>query len=99
MFAKLVIASNRGPIEFSRTGGRRKAPGGLAPVLGAALRDRSAVWVASAPGATASRAEEIDGLKVCPVPVDAARYAGAYGRIANQTLWFAHHGLWDAGLS
>jgi trehalose 6-phosphate synthase len=38
---------------------------------------------------------EVDGFDLRLLTVEPARYAAAYDAIANGTLWFLHHGLWD----
>lgn len=39
--------------------------------------------------------EGAGGFRYQPVPVDQEDYQGYYDVVANQTLWFALHGLWD----
>lgn len=38
---------------------------------------------------------DVNGLEVHFLDFDQPTYSGAYDRIANATLWFAHHGLFD----
>ena len=107
----LLVVSNRGPltlvsgpegsIEF------RPGAGGMAPSLSGALAEESsisggALWVAAAlteadrlhagGGAVATGQ---DSLKLRLVAVSAEIGRAAYDVIANGTLWFLYHGLFD----
>lgn len=102
--SKLVVVSNRGPISFVRdeTGmvQPRRGAGGLVVTLGPGAERDSALWLAAAvtpedrEGAAAG-AVSTGGLRFAPVPVEADDYAAYYDVVANQTLWFCLHGLWD----
>ncbi|MDA8037937.1 MAG: trehalose-6-phosphate synthase [Actinomycetota bacterium] len=108
--AKLVVASNRGPFALEERGdgsfGVRPGGGGLAPSLAAALEGRDdAVWVAAPLTATDRMAAERaggmveaggDGLRLQLVHVGEQVLSSAYDVIANSTLWFCFHGLFDA---
>ena len=102
----LVVVSNRGPasIDIGPDGAlvARHGAGGLAPSLARALRGRGAVWVASAmtEGERRAAREGIPddlgleaGLRL--VDLDPAVREGAYRVVANSTLWFVLHGLFD----
>ncbi|MHB1987327.1 MAG: alpha,alpha-trehalose-phosphate synthase (UDP-forming) [Acidimicrobiales bacterium] len=105
----LVVAANRGPfsLEEGRDGSvlAKPAGGGLAPSLAAALAgsDHEAVWVATATTpvehqvAKDGRVDtEQKGLGLRLVELEAETYTAAYDVIANSTLWFCYHGLFDA---
>jgi trehalose 6-phosphate synthase len=101
----LVVVSNRGPLSFALddAGGlvTRRAGGGLATALGAALVGSGARWVAGALGEADRRAGaagtvEAEGFNVELLTLDDTAYRAYYDVIANGTLWFLHHGLWDA---
>ena len=100
----VVVVSNRGPLSF-RTGKdgrpeRAGTGGGLAATLHPLLAGSGATWVAAAmsdadrrAGAAGLMAEE--GLRIVTVEPDAAVYRMAYDVVANATLWFCHHHLFD----
>ncbi len=98
-----VIASNRGPVSFRVVDGETtagKSSGGLASGLGPILADRGIVWIASAVTdgdreAAKSAIGTHAGFDIRLVDMDPARYRLAYDVIANQTLWFMLHDLWD----
>ena len=99
----LVVVSNRGPLSFTVQDGElqtKRGGGGLATVVGHALEDTGATWVAGALSdadrAAAERGTiEADGFNVCLLALDADEYRAYYDVISNATLWFLHHGLWD----
>jgi trehalose 6-phosphate synthase len=104
--SSLVVVSNRGPASISvGPDGRlvaRHGAGGLAPSLARALRGKDALWVASAMTEGERRAaregipEDLGleaGLRL--VALDPAVVDGAYRVVANATLWFVLHGLFD----
>jgi trehalose 6-phosphate synthase len=102
--SELLVVSNRGPISFSRdnTGAVRpkRGAGGLVVTLGpGAQRDR-ALWIAAATSAeerevAAEGTVTSGGLHFQPVVIESADYRAYYDVVANQTLWFCLHGLWD----
>jgi trehalose 6-phosphate synthase len=98
----VVLASNRGPISFELGDGKlttRRGAGGLIAVVGGALEGTDATWIAAALSdadrEAASRGViEAEGYRVHQLVVeDLAAY---YDVISNSTLWFLHHGLFDA---
>lgn len=100
-----MIVSNRGPVGFRFDNSGRavagRPAGGLATGLRPLLRDGT-TWIASAVSDADRAAAEaghgqvdVDGLTVRLLTPDPARYRMAYDTIANATLWFLHHGLWD----
>ncbi len=106
--AEIVVVSNRGPFSLvsAPDGSLQPRPGGggLAPSLVAALNGRTgAVWVAAAlsdadrQGAAAgSISSGQAGLSLRLVALESAVLDAAYDVIANATLWFVYHGLYDA---
>lgn len=68
--------------------------------IASAVGDRGATWVAAAmsPGDREKAAGgnvDVEGLAVRFLPFEDDVYSAAYDRIANATLWFVHHGLFD----
>jgi trehalose 6-phosphate synthase len=101
-----LAVSNRGPLTF-----RYRADGELQPVpagggLASSLRDllvgTNATWVSVTMGAADRAAAEQglltmadEGLRLVPVPIDDDTYRQAYDVVANTTLWYCHHHLFD----
>ncbi|MDP1795093.1 MAG: trehalose-6-phosphate synthase [Acidimicrobiales bacterium] len=104
MTAALVVLSNRGPVSFSfddagepRAG---RAGGGLASTLGGGVRDSDSIWVAAAMNdaerSVANTGElEADGYRLHLVDIPQHTFDLAYNEVANRTLWFWHHHLFD----
>lgn len=110
MAHQLIVASNRGPVRWTRdekTGPRRaeRGFGGLVTALGGALLSEEGTWV--------SVALDSDDVAVAaehrgrPFEVDTGegrfrirvvdvgeRYEPYYNEVANRLLWFTVHGLW-----
>lgn len=108
MSAPVVVVSNRGPIAFhfdnegEPVAGR--AGGGLASTLGAGVRGNDAVWVATAMNdadrAAAKNADtdgelRVDDYRFRFVDVGTETFDAAYNLVANETLWFWHHQMFD----
>ena len=99
----LVVVSNRGPIAFKvdKDGNRvpTRAGGGLVASLAPALHGMSATWIAAEvvenADTEASEPTEIDGILVRHLAIERSRYRQYYDVIANGTLWFMHHNLFD----
>jgi trehalose 6-phosphate synthase len=101
----LLVVSNRGPLNFVQADDGsvavKRAGGGLVVTLGPGVERDKALWLAAEPSPEATPApaagEQVDagGFWVQPVNVDEADYRAYYDVVANQTLWFAVHGLWD----
>jgi trehalose 6-phosphate synthase len=100
----LLVLSNRGPISFgrNRTGSlqARRAAGGLVVTLGPGVERDGALWLACAATeddreAARQGLRAAGGFRYQPVVVEQEDYQGYYDVVANQTLWFALHGLWD----
>jgi trehalose 6-phosphate synthase len=102
--APLVVASNRGPLSFSRDDNgelhAKRGAGGLVATLGSTVAERDAVWVSAAISdddrdAAAQGLTEADGFNWRALIVEPDVYRMFYDVIANATLWFMHHGLFD----
>lgn len=100
----VVLVSNRGPVAF-RLEGDQVVPapvgGGLAATLRPLMQGTGASWVACALGAADRRAVAegklaSDGLHLDLIQPDEVTYDLAYNVIANATLWFCHHHLFDS---
>jgi trehalose 6-phosphate synthase len=100
----LLVLSNRGPISYGRDSAgalqAKRGAGGLVVTLGPGVERDGALWLACAATEEDREAarlglEGVGGFRYRPVPVDQEDYRGYYDVVANQTLWFALHGLWD----
>ncbi|MDH6141342.1 trehalose 6-phosphate synthase [Kitasatospora sp. GP30] len=109
--ARVLVASNRGPVAF-----RHAADGSLTPRRGggglvsglSAIDDPHAVWVCAALG-EADRAAarqspqgrldlagfDVGGQAVRMLDIDPVVFDQAYNGVANSTLWFLHHQLYN----
>jgi trehalose 6-phosphate synthase len=72
----------------------------LIATLGPGVERNGALWLASAISDTdreaASRGViEAEGFRLRSLVIEPERYRMFYDVIANGTLWFLHHGLWD----
>src|SRR5882757_2403124 len=107
----LLIASNRGPVSLVADdhGGTKaqRGGGGLVSAMQSALADGGGLWVCSAlgdrertvarrapDGRLAEAGVDVD-LDVRMLPIDAPTFGRAYNGIANSTLWFINHMLYD----
>ena len=100
----LLVLSNRGPVSYGRDSSgslqAKRGAGGLVVTLGPGVVRDGALWLACAATDDDREAarlglEGAGGFRYQPVPVDQEDYQGYYDVVANQTLWFALHGLWD----
>jgi trehalose 6-phosphate synthase len=99
-----LVVSNRGPLTF-RTGDDGalipvRAGGGLASSLHRILAGSGTTWASVTMGAADREAVaqglmHEDGLDLVPVVVDDETYRQAYDVVANTTLWYCHHHLFD----
>lgn len=104
----LIVASNRGPVEFRRDHkGRlsyRRGQGGLVTAMSSMVEVLDTTWVASPLSEDDARAHrEARGnltvpmgdkrLRLSFVPVDPARFSAYYDDISNSLLWFLQHGI------
>lgn len=107
----LIVASNRGPVEFYRAAdGRlatRRGAGGVVTALAAFARDVPLTWVATTMSA-ADREAFADAqapartvrlgrqpLQVRYVPIPPDMYRRYYDEISNEMLWFLQHYMWS----
>ncbi|GAA2743029.1 trehalose-6-phosphate synthase [Kitasatospora cinereorecta] len=113
--APILVASNRGPVSFTSeddgTLTLRRGGGGLVSGL-SAIEDPNAVWVCAAlseADRTAARqapdgrldlaGHDVGGQAVRMLDIDPGTFARAYNGVANSTLWFVHHLLYDTPTS
>src|SRR5215472_593537 len=94
---RVLIASNRGPVSFSLGDDGRltsqRGGGGVATAL-SALAGRAEGLLDVPPGAgdaAAGGPESVVRMLDIPAPV----FGRAYNGVANSTLWFIHHLLFD----
>jgi trehalose 6-phosphate synthase len=108
---RILIASNRGPVSFTlgddgRLQARRGGGGvvsGLSSVVGradvlwvcAALGDADRAAAREAPGGLLSLDGAAGGSTVRMLDIPPAIFDRAYNSVANSTLWFVHHMLYD----
>ena len=108
---KLIVASNRGPVEFyHETDGRlatKRGAGGMVTALAMLARDMPLTWVAATmsegdreafPDGEAGAREVRLGrqpLQVRYVNIPPATYKKHYDEISNELLWFLQHYMWD----
>ena len=104
--SELVVVSNRGPATFAVGADgnlvARHAAGGLAPSLVHALAGTGALWIATAMGDADRRAAREGvpaplpgGTELRLVELAPEVQRAAYRVVANGTLWFLYHGLFD----
>lgn len=106
----LILASNRGPIEYRKVGGTLRAKrgaGGVVTAVSAISGLANPIWIAAALGpgdreravqAGGRPIEETGGgnrYRLRFVTPDPAVYDAYYNVIANPLLWFLQHYLWD----
>lgn len=107
--ARIVVASNRGPVSFDHQGGGlrpQRGSGGLVTALTGAMHRTGGLWVAAAmtdgDREVARRGGgridlEGDGppthLRFLAFPPET--FDRYYNGVANGILWFVHHYLWD----
>jgi trehalose 6-phosphate synthase len=108
---RILIASNRGPVSFTlgddgRLRARRGGGGvvsGLSSVAGradvlwvcAALGDADRAAAREAPGGFLSLDGAAGGSTVRMLDIPPTIFHRAYNSVANSTLWFVHHMLYD----
>jgi len=102
--SQTIVVSNRGPLSFRAgpDGALLPAPaaGGLASSLHRLLAGSGTTWASVTMGAADREAVARglmaeDGLDLVPVVVDDDTYRQAYDVVANTTLWYVHHHLFD----
>jgi trehalose 6-phosphate synthase len=102
--ARILVASNRGPVSYSVKGDgsleSRRGGGGLVSGLSAIGPDAEALWVCAALGEGDREAVRQGvaepGSRMIAVPPEV--FGQAYNDIANSVLWFVHHMLYQTPL-
>ncbi|MEU1734247.1 trehalose-6-phosphate synthase [Streptosporangium sp. NPDC020145] len=106
----ILVASNRGPVSFTMSEGgalsMRRGGGGLVSGLSEVSKELDVLWVCAAlsdgdrgavrlaPGGRLDQAGyETGALRMLDIPP--ATFQRAYNAVANSTLWFVHHLLYD----
>ena len=108
---KLIVVSNRGPASFGREDGERVARrggGGLVTALRNLVSHHDVTWIASAMteedavvareaggGAFEEQARDGSAYRLRLVVHDRQAYDWFYNVVANPTLWFIQHYLWE----
>lgn len=107
--AKVIVASNRGPVQFRRApdGGRvvTRGGGGLATALSSALAGQDLIWIASALSEEDRRAAREGGVqhitlskgdvRLLVLDLDPDEFRGYYNEVSNLVLFFLHLRLFD----
>jgi len=111
----LIVASNRGPVEYRSADNGELVPrhtsGGVVTALGALPKGIDLTWVSSALGEADRRASSTTDLSKIPQPI--AEFTGSikfvkpsrrvyhkyYNIICNPLLWFLHHYMWNTPYS
>jgi trehalose 6-phosphate synthase len=107
----LIVVSNRGPVTYARSDGRRVAKrggGGLVTALRGLVLHHDVTWIASAMSeedrvvaldnngeAFEESAREGATFRLRLVAHDEQAYDWFYNVIANPMLWFVQHHLWE----
>lgn len=103
MTRPILIASNRGPVSFTVVDEKlvaERGAGGLVSGVGPLIQDTDAKWMAAGLSdgdrrAAASGTIDAEGFKVRTLDIDAGDLDLAYNVIANETLWYVYHDLYD----
>ncbi len=103
MTASLLLASNRGPVSYAEDGRgglvASRGAGGLVSAVVGALSEGRALWVCAALSAADRLAVRDAGGRVQTgvemLDVDPVTFDRAYNGVANSTLWFVSHLLYD----
>ena len=103
----IVIASNRGPYQFTQTDDNqftsRRGAGGLVTALAALVERLDVLWVANALSDDdkawarmhQNEIENVDGIDLKMVTTEDKAYEQYYNIIANPLLWFIQHQMWN----
>ena len=101
MTAPLLLASNRGPVSFAEDGAgglvARRGAGGLVSAVAGACAAGGALWICAALSEADRRAVRYGKVPagVHMLELDPVMFDRAYNRVANATLWFVSHLLFD----
>lgn len=109
--AQVLVASNRGPVSFSLaesgTLSMRRGGGGLVSGLAGVAGDTDVLWICAAlsdadriavrnsPDGRLDQTEHDTGGQARMLDIPVATFERAYNAVANSTLWFVHHLLYD----
>ncbi len=108
---QLIIASNRGPVTFSREENGKfsleRGGGGLVTALLGLSRQQKGVWISSALSdgdrqfleGDLDQGGDSQPLRLRFVDPEPESYHGYYNVIANPLLWFLQHSMWDLATS
>ena len=106
----MIVAANRGPVTYQRSEDgvleARRGAGGLVSALRGLIGSGDLTWIASALSdgdreiaalhPRGKREELAQGAAhVRMLAHEPSAYAGYYGEIANPSLWFTQHQLWN----
>lgn len=108
---RLVVASNRGPVNFHEDPDGRmvagRGAGGLVTALTEVMKDTSGLWVASAmspgdvtmvnrhPGDDLQASVDGADLRLRYLAFDEDTFDGYYNGVSNSILWFMNHNMWN----
>ncbi|MCP9486746.1 MAG: trehalose-6-phosphate synthase [Gaiellaceae bacterium MAG52_C11] len=106
---RLIVVSNRGPVGYERdeSGTRvaKRGAGGLVTALSSLVSRHDVTWIASAlseddralaaGGAFEETARDGSRYRLRFVSHEPGSYELYYNVVANPTLWFVQHGLWN----
>ena len=106
---ELIVVSNRGPLGYDVDAeGRRivkRGAGGLVTALRSLVSQHDVTWIASAvtdeerrvaaEGIVEERSADGSWYRLHLVAHDPRAYDLYYNVVANPTLWFVQHGLWE----
>jgi trehalose 6-phosphate synthase len=109
--SRILMASNRGPVSFSRDDhgeiSVHRGGGGLVSGLSSVASQGDVLWVCAAlsdadreasraaPGGMLGLDGTAGGSEVLMLDIPAATFNRAYNTVANSVLWFVHHMLYD----
>lgn len=103
MSRPVLIASNRGPVSFTLVDGEliaARGAGGLVSGIGPIVQGTEVTWMAA--GLTEGDRQaanegviEAEGFKVRTLDIDPDDLHLAYNTIANETLWYTYHDLYN----
>ncbi|HEY1445160.1 MAG TPA: trehalose-6-phosphate synthase [Acidimicrobiales bacterium] len=102
--SRTIVVSNRGPLTFRAGPDGDLVPvpaaGGLASSVHRLLAGSDTTWASVTMGAADREAVaqglmHVEGLDLVPVVIDDETYRQAYDVVANTTLWYVHHHLFD----
>lgn len=99
----VVIVSNRGPVSFEIRNNElvsSRGAGGLVSGLGPLVHGTDTTWIAAALSAGDRQAGESGtisaaGFQVRTLAIDKDTLDQAYNVVANETLWYLYHGLYN----